>query len=305
MTLTEIVKKFPYIVDNINEVALEAGTIALNYFNNTNYLTSKVKGDGSVLTIADAAVEKFLMQELKKLVPGSFFLGEEDSERMTSDQEYLKQLFSSEHLWSVDPIDGTNNFKCGYGQFGVSISLLKNSSEGHVPVLGAVYFPLADWLLYTNSETSFSIKEGREARLSPLEFTESQLKSKIIGLNADEANRFAFVRPDGKYQDVRAAGSTMHIMAATVTGQAIGNYFGTCHHWDVASLAAVGAPIGVKMYDLKTGEVVNGLKREMFTFNPKKAWQFDNNVYVFASKSALPYLRALPHENGQPFVGER
>ena len=52
------------------------------------------------VTETDLAVQQYLNESLKKLIPGSEVLGEENADWDRS----------AKHLWIVDPIDGTSNY---------------------------------------------------------------------------------------------------------------------------------------------------------------------------------------------------
>lgn len=93
------------------------------------------KADGSVLTEADLAAQRYLAAELKKLADLPL-LGEEMSEA-----EQLAALAAGdEGMWCVDPIDGTTNFLVGLPCFAVSVALLRHGR----PILGVSYAPFTD-----------------------------------------------------------------------------------------------------------------------------------------------------------------
>ncbi|MGC6486044.1 MAG: inositol monophosphatase family protein [Planctomycetota bacterium] len=83
------------------------------------------KGVGDFVTEVDLQSERRLRRALTSLLPDAGFLGEEtapiDLER--------------EHVWVVDPIDGTSNFARGLPMFAVSVALLRRGR----PLLGAVH----------------------------------------------------------------------------------------------------------------------------------------------------------------------
>ena len=105
-------------------------------------VTHQRKSDGSLLTQADLAAQEALTRELRKIVDCPL-LGEEMTERAQHD------IWGNgtEHLWCVDPIDGTTNFVNGLPYFAMSIALLC----GRRPVLGVVYDPVADEMFYAGA----------------------------------------------------------------------------------------------------------------------------------------------------------
>jgi len=108
----------------------EAGALALDYHNSS--AKSWNKADGSPVTEADMAVDAFLKEALLKDRPDYGWLSEEttdDLHRLTCD-----------HVWIVDPIDGTRSFVERSGEWCISIALVKHG----VPILARVFRPLAD-----------------------------------------------------------------------------------------------------------------------------------------------------------------
>ena len=83
------------------------------------------KPDLTPVSDADTAVEKALRSTLARTRPRDGVLGE----------EYGVTGANSNRQWVIDPIDGTNNFIAGLGNFAVCIGLLDQG----MPVLGAVY----------------------------------------------------------------------------------------------------------------------------------------------------------------------
>ena len=109
------------------------------------HLLIKTKGAVTNLcTSADLAVQDFLYQELRKLLPGSGFLGEEEN------------LVDVNHpyVWVVDPIDGTANFARQIPECCISVALRGDDEI----LLGVVYNPYHDQL--------FDAVKGSGARLN-------------------------------------------------------------------------------------------------------------------------------------------
>lgn len=109
----------------VGELLAEASKIALD---ERKRLTPQLKSDGSIVTNADIAVDKFLkFQCVENLLPGSGFWGEE-----------LGQDFDGKSdIWLSDPIDGTSNFRFGLPYWGISLGLMQNGKL----VLGGIALP--------------------------------------------------------------------------------------------------------------------------------------------------------------------
>nr|WP_275588456.1 inositol monophosphatase family protein [Microlunatus panaciterrae] len=85
-----------------------------------------------VVSAADFAAEKLIVDRLADERPGDGLVGEEGARR------------SGDRTWYIDPVDGTYNFLSGIPVWCSALGLV----DGEGPVLGAVYHPSMDelWL---------------------------------------------------------------------------------------------------------------------------------------------------------------
>lgn len=123
------IKEYKIFTEQLLKVA---GKIALKYFRRSN-ADIKSKKDGSLVTIADTKIEKYLRKEITKKYKNHSILGEEFG---------LKNNKTSKFTWVIDPIDGTASFSAGRPMWGIMIGLIIDN----IPVLGAVYAPFTDEL---------------------------------------------------------------------------------------------------------------------------------------------------------------
>lgn len=107
--------------------AAKAGAAEIQRFFNHEFKISNKEGINNLVTEADHAAEKAIMQVIQENFPNHYILSEETGEIV---QE-------SEYKWIIDPIDGTVNFAHGIPLNCVSIGVEKNGEM----VLGAVYNP--------------------------------------------------------------------------------------------------------------------------------------------------------------------
>lgn len=102
--------------DSIRDVALtaakSAGTVLSQYFHEG--FTVRNKGLADLVTDADVAAERRIVEVIQKAFPNHEVLGEEESAGDVS----------AEHLWVIDPLDGTTNFTHHIPHFAVSIAYL-------------------------------------------------------------------------------------------------------------------------------------------------------------------------------------
>ncbi|MES2014273.1 MAG: inositol monophosphatase [Patescibacteria group bacterium] len=134
----------------VEEIAREAGAIALKYFGKIKEPQTSIKEDGTLLTVADMEVNEFLMRRLRETFPQFEILSEE-----------VKGMPTSNSMWIIDPIDGTKNFAAGNSLFGISIGLLMNG----VLELGIVYAP-AENKLYSAKRGFGAFLNGEKISVS-------------------------------------------------------------------------------------------------------------------------------------------
>ena len=81
----------------------------------TKYTNEEFQG---VVTKADIEAERAIIKEIQKALPNHHFLAEEEH----------TQTLQCEHLWVIDPLDGTNNFAHGIPHFAVSIAYYRKGN---------------------------------------------------------------------------------------------------------------------------------------------------------------------------------
>ena len=92
-------------------------------------------GPLDLVTDADVAAEKLLVQRLPELLPGSIVVGEESIE---ADKSLFNLIGSDQYVWIVDPVDGTNNFAKGSERFCVMVALV----HGDETLVSAIHHPV-------------------------------------------------------------------------------------------------------------------------------------------------------------------
>jgi len=193
----------------------EAGELALGFFRKSP--RQWAKGEASVVSEADLAVDHFLRQRLTGAMPGFGWLSEETED----DQSRL----TAEYVWIVDPIDGTRAYLAGQADWTVSVAL---ASAGR-PVLAALYAPVTQEL--------FLAQAGRGATLNG----EPILTSQAIGLAGARAvgpKRFLqqLADHDARIVAMPRIGSLALRLARVAQGQFdICIVGGNSHDWDLAA----------------------------------------------------------------------
>jgi myo-inositol-1(or 4)-monophosphatase len=110
----------------LHTTILEASDIARSYFGKTTS-TTKAGDNNQVLTEADLAIGKHIIEKIQRDFPDHNII---DEEAGVIDN-------GSEYTWVIDPIDGTSNFANSVPTYGIMIGLLHNNS----PLEGAIALP--------------------------------------------------------------------------------------------------------------------------------------------------------------------
>lgn len=108
-------------------------------------------GNANFCTDMDIEIQKFLIQELSKVLPEAAFYGEEETEGSSKEAE-------GDYIFYLDPIDGTTNFMFGYGHSCVSCGL---AYQGEI-VAGFIYDPFTDQM-YTGIRGQGARVNGKKA----------------------------------------------------------------------------------------------------------------------------------------------
>ncbi len=146
--------------------ALAGGEIVARYFRDFANVASQVKtGEPSFnrVSVADIESEHAIVDVIRREFPHHAILAEEAH----------SDSVNSEHLWVIDPIDGTNNFLHGISQFAVSVAYYRAGQ----PECGVIFNPVRnDWFIAERGQGAFH--NGNRAGVSQ----HTQLSEVLIGL---------------------------------------------------------------------------------------------------------------------------
>ena len=201
------------------EAALRAGRIQRERYGSGFVI--EMKGELDLVTEVDHACELAILEAIRSRYPGHDIVTEETDLARTG----------SNHVWFVDPLDGTTNFAHGYPMFCVSIAL---TFEGEI-VAGAVFDPLREEL-FTAEKGGGAHVNGRPLRVSTAAtLIESLL---ITGFPYDlheklEERLRPFNRLMGKARAVRRDGSAALDICYVAAGRADGFWEAILKPWDM------------------------------------------------------------------------
>jgi histidinol phosphatase-like enzyme (inositol monophosphatase family) len=140
----------PDLLDFAVGLARSAGALTTNWFATTD-LHVDTKSDGSPVTAADRAAERFVREQLAEHHPKDTVIGEEEPVSMGS----------SGCRWIVDPIDGTKAFTRGVPLY----STLLAFDDEHGPAIGVIALPALGQAVWAGRGRGCWM-DGRPARVS-------------------------------------------------------------------------------------------------------------------------------------------
>jgi len=130
--------------------ARRGGAVLGRNFNKRDKLTVEKKGRNDFVSSADLAAEKAIIDVIHKHYPDHAIHAEESGVHGESD-----------HVWIIDPLDGTTNYLHGLPVFSVSIGVQVNGRLEH----GVVYDPMREEL-FTASRGEGAQLDDRKIRVS-------------------------------------------------------------------------------------------------------------------------------------------
>jgi len=148
-------------LDLAREAARVGGEVVRGHFRQG--VEVRHKGPVDLVTVADTESEQAIVDLIRERFPDHAVLAEESHHDATD----------AEHLWIVDPLDGTTNFAHGIPHFAVSIAYYHQGR----PQCGVVHKPI-DGTWYEAVRGGGAFVDGRPARVA----THERLDEALIGV---------------------------------------------------------------------------------------------------------------------------
>jgi myo-inositol-1(or 4)-monophosphatase len=186
------------------------------------------KGDIDLVTEADVAAEKLIIERIRSYYPRHTILAEESGATaavspVSGDPEWR---------WIIDPLDGTTNYAHGYPFFAVSIAL----ERAHRLELGVIYDPSRDEMFAAERGQGATLND-RQIRVSAVDNLNNAML--CTGFPYDVRTRPDFARDFANFtmraQAVRRDGSAALDLAYVACGRFDGFWEDGLNPWDVAA----------------------------------------------------------------------
>lgn len=223
------------------KAARRAGNIINRAARNLDIVAVREKAANDFVSEVDRDAERAIIATLHEAYPGHAILAEESGASGTSD-----------HVWVIDPLDGTTNFLHGFPQYAVSIAL----EQRGVVTQAVIYDPTRNDL--------FTASRGRGAYLNDTRIRVSkrlQLKSSLIATGfpfkelAHIDAYMAMLRDMMKgTAGVRRPGSAALDLAYVAAGRLDGFWEMGLARWDMAAGSLLMTEAGGLVGDLEGNE---------------------------------------------------
>ena len=237
-------------IREILETAVVAARLAgQRAMEDIRYTKSSIKNGQEMVTEADAACQKIIIDRIKENYPDHGFLAEEG----TDGNILIQPPRSSQDIWWViDPIDGTNNYAHGLMDFCVVVGAMYQGKS----IAGVVFEPA--------TESMFT------AALN----TDTQLNTSRIQASDDDISKFNSVSVDSHFSDAQAPavlelirntryrnlGTTAMHLAYVAKGALIGSVISKIKLWELAACSILVENAG--------GIITNHQGKSLFPIDP-------------------------------------
>jgi myo-inositol-1(or 4)-monophosphatase len=219
-------------------IAREAGALIAGY--HARGIGFELKGDYDLVTEADRASERLIVERLRQHFPTHAVVAEEGG----------GQEGSSDYRWYVDPLDGTTNFAHGFPMFNVTLAL---EHAGEL-IAGVIYHPI--------HEEMFTAEAGGGAYLNNLPIHVSKaarIDDALVATGFPSRKRHENVNVHFYYQmammshGVRRAGAAALDLAYVACGRLDAFWEFGLNPWDMAAGVLLVREAGGTVSDMHGG----------------------------------------------------
>lgn len=223
------------------EAARRAGQLAVKYRSRLESIPVERKARNDYVSDVDRACEQVIREYIGKHHRDHAILGEEGG-----------QTGDSDHVWIVDPIDGTSNYLRGIPHFAISIALqVKGRLEA-----GVVYDPLREEL-FTAARGQGAFLNSQRMRVSGRKDLSTAVIATAFPFRQRRlmtAYKAMFDDVFDKVEDIRRAGTASLDLAYVACGRLDGYWELNLKPWDIAAGALLVQEAGGVVMDVNGGD---------------------------------------------------
>jgi len=225
------------------EAAHAAGKIMRRQMQHVDAIPVERKDRHDYVSEVDKACEAEIVREIKRFYPDHAFLCEESGKSGEND-----------HVWVIDPLDGTSNYLHGIPHFAVSIAQQVRGKTVHA----VVYDPIREEL-FSASKGSGAYLNNKRIRVSARNGLEGAVLATAFPFrNRENLQAYArvFQAVFSKVEDFRRAGTASLDLAWVAAGRMDGYFEVGIKPWDVAAGALIVREAGGVVMDFNGDDAV-------------------------------------------------
>lgn len=222
--------------------AEKASRALLRDFNEVEHLQVSRKGPSDFVTAADKRSEKILFEELQKARPDWSFMMEESGQVKGSD---------ADHVWIIDPLDGTHNFMHGIPHWSISIGLER---KGEI-IAGLIYDCTKDEM-FTAEKGGGAFLRNRRLRVSGRRDLESSMINfgQPFGTKEERERFFREQMAVNEVAMVRRYASAALDLAYVAAGRIDGYWERNLKPWDAAAGFLIAKEAGATVTSIENDD---------------------------------------------------
>lgn len=221
------------------KLALDAGKLLLKMASNFGKIKYKTNS-GNLVTAADKASEKLIVDAICKKYPNHCIMAEEGGDSGKENAEFQ---------WLIDPLDGTTNYAHQLPLYAVSIALTYRKRV----IIGVVYLPIMNTLYYAALGKG-AFCNGKRIKVSRIADISKSLMVTGIPYSAKEEPRDNFLnfqKFSNSGQAVRRLGSAAIDLCYTASAKFDGYWERDLKPWDIAAGSLILTEAGGTITDFK------------------------------------------------------
>ena len=266
--------KLGSLLPSIIDIAKEAGEAILAIYQQGQF-EHQLKADLTPVTTADMQAHNILVQRLTKLTPDIPILSEEGADIP------LEVRRAWQAYWLVDPLDGTQEFISGTGDFTTVIALVVNQQ----PVMGVVYCPVKDTLFYAIKSHGAWKQTGKNRPISlAVKQHAANDKSLAITIGYRQNQTKTCSRFSKEWQPHLTLLGSASLKSCLVAEGAADCYLriGPTGEWDTAAVQCIVE---------EAGGAIRSLKWHSLTYNQRRS--LENPNFIVIGDKQLPWQNIL------------
>lgn len=175
------------LMEVVLDIAKAAGDITLRWFQDSA-LEVETKGDGTPVTQADKAAERYIRERIQDFAPNSTLVGEEEGSIEGT----------SGLTWYIDPIDGTKGFARGVPLYSTLIAV----NDEYGPAVGVIHIPATSETVWAGRGLGCFSNNGPARVSSTADLSQAYVTTSSVSRWGDDV----YSRVNGAGMDIRGWG---------------------------------------------------------------------------------------------------